>query len=576
MSGRYYGSAPLLRLSWTGVLLISFVSLFCAGRFGTAAKTYVVDADCGLIEGYVSNNTVNKQIVQFLGIPYASPPVGDLRWKHPVSLQATNSCWTDVLQANAFGNYCVQPGGGDEDCLYLNIWTPVLQYDQPLPVLFYIHGGGLNGGSGEFDGVPFVDEATHPVILVTINYRLNGFGFMALEVLAENDDHNGASGNYGIGDMIFALQWVQTYISAFGGDPNRITISGQSSGGTGVLALLISPLASGLFNGAILMSSSTRIDYTIDQAFAQNQVFFNRTNCTTADSPIDCLYDLTAEQVLNALPWNIYPYWGHPDDFGLPIPSHGDGAMLLIVDGYVITDSAYNVLSGNSTTPPNDVPTIFGTMEQENDAGPAANLTGYTIEEYNEYITNSFTPFSEYLPSQVLSLYNITTRFENNPQLAYETLTSDLRVTCGQNLLSQFAATTFQSPVYRYVVTQKPSSPVYLSGPPPSGWGSRYSFHTLDLFSVFNIWSEVTPPPPYEFVPDENDDLLGDLLRDFFTELTTTGSISSPLWPVINVSGNDNYTTALLNLPIETAVDWRKEECQFWFDNGFYFYSWNS
>eukprot|EP01102_Stenamoeba_stenopodia_P007716 TRINITY_DN2174_c0_g1_i3.p1 TRINITY_DN2174_c0_g1~~TRINITY_DN2174_c0_g1_i3.p1 ORF type:complete len:401 (+),score=73.06 TRINITY_DN2174_c0_g1_i3:676-1878(+) len=400
---------------------------------------------------------------------------------------------------------------------------------------------------------------------------------MALSVLS-NADVNGVSGNYGIGDMIAALKWVHTYISAFGGDPNRITISGQSSGGTGVLALMTSPLAKNLYHAAILMSASSRIDCTLAQAEAQNQVFYDRTNCTDAISAVDCLYNLTSQQVIDALPWDVYPYWGHPDDYSLPTPSKGDGAMLLIVDGHIITDSVLNVLSGNSTTMPNDVPTIFGTMEQENDAGPGANLTGYSIDEYNDFIYQSFGVFSEELPAQILALYNITTRFQNNPQLAYETITSDIRATCGQTLLAQLASSTFASPVYRYVVTQRPSGPVYLSGPPPEGWASRYAFHLFDLFSVFDIWNEVTPPPPFEFIPDENDILFSDSLRDFFTEFATTGTIESPLWPVINDNTNDsqNYTTALLQLPIQTVVDWRKEECKFWFDNGFYMYSWNS
>ena len=228
--------------------------------------TSIINTDKGPVRGYVKDNC---RI--FKGIPFAAPPVGDLRFRAP----QPHAPWTEVLTCDTFPYQCPQTrieGGfyfkefysepGDiqpssEDCLYLNIWTPD-EADQSssasgLPVLFWIHGGAFNHGAGsekEFDGEAYARQG---VILVTINYRVGSFGFLSLPELAAEDGH-GSTGNYGILDQIFALQWVKRNISAFGGDPARVTIAGQSAGAMSVQALLSSPLTTGLFRGAIPQS----------------------------------------------------------------------------------------------------------------------------------------------------------------------------------------------------------------------------------------------------------------------------------------------------------------------------------
>lgn len=222
------------------------------------------DVEGGRVQGIPAGNPV---YTVFKGIPYAAPPVGQLRWKAPqpvIPWEGTRLCcqhgniaqqtirYGEPLYGREFFEN-IDPRG--EDCLYLNIWTPAKTTEDKLPVLFWIHGGGFFGGAGtepEFDGEGF---SRRGVILVTINYRLGAIGFLAHpELSAEND--RGVSGNYGLLDQIAAFHWVRRNIAAFGGDPDRITIAGQSAGARSVLCLITSGLCREELAGAILQSNA--------------------------------------------------------------------------------------------------------------------------------------------------------------------------------------------------------------------------------------------------------------------------------------------------------------------------------
>jgi para-nitrobenzyl esterase len=205
--------------------------------------------------------TLESGIVSFKGIPYAAPPVGDLRWRPPQPVEP----WSDVLETTAFVHDCMQQQADfepiattmSEDCLYLNVWKPT--YADPgdqLPVMVWIHGGGFVGGGSSiptYDGTAFARQG---VIFVSFNYRLGRLGFFAHPaLLAENAV---PAVNFGYLDQIAALNWVQQNIAAFGGDPSRVTIVGESAGGASVLALLTSPAAEGLFRQAMVMSGGGR------------------------------------------------------------------------------------------------------------------------------------------------------------------------------------------------------------------------------------------------------------------------------------------------------------------------------
>jgi para-nitrobenzyl esterase len=199
-----------------------------------------------------------RDVYVFKGIPYAEPPIKQLRWRPP----RVPVSWVGPRDATEYGNACMQPqsyanispAGMSEDCLYLNIWAPPRQ-DRPVPVMVWIHGGGFTmdaGSSKEFDGE---NLAGRGVIVVTIKYRLGVFGFLAHPDLTQESAHH-ASGNYGLMDQIAALRWVKKNIHAFGGDPSNVTMFGESAGATSIGYLIASPLASGLFQRAILESPS--------------------------------------------------------------------------------------------------------------------------------------------------------------------------------------------------------------------------------------------------------------------------------------------------------------------------------
>jgi para-nitrobenzyl esterase len=207
--------------------------------------------------GAVSGITDNG-ISIFKGIPFAAPPVGELRWKAPAPVEP----WSGVRKADAFANACMQPPRSQgntapvsEDCLYLNVWTPARSAGEKIPVIVWIHGGGFVGGStsiGMYDGSGYARKG---VVLVSLAYRLGPYGFMAHPELSRESGHG--SGTYGIQDLIAGLQWVKANVAAFGGDPGNVTIFGHSAGSAAVSFLAVSPQTKGLFHRVIAMSGAS-------------------------------------------------------------------------------------------------------------------------------------------------------------------------------------------------------------------------------------------------------------------------------------------------------------------------------
>ena len=246
-------SIPIVRAAACAAAML----VLWAGGAGSSAAQTVLDPAApvmvtgGSIRGAVSAG--NADIVAFKGIPFAAPPVGELRWRPPEPVIG----WEGVRDASESGAICVQNGGQgvtqDEDCLFLNVWAP-RETSEPRPVLFWIHGGGYTGGSGStaiYDGTPLAADGA---VVVTINYRLNVFGFLAHPALSVESPH-GASGNYGLLDMVAGLEWVRDNIATFGGDPGRVTIFGESAGAGAVMSVMLIPQAGGLFHGAIAQSN---------------------------------------------------------------------------------------------------------------------------------------------------------------------------------------------------------------------------------------------------------------------------------------------------------------------------------
>lgn len=241
-----------LRNGLTKSVISSFAALMLIAA-ALAQPSKPVKVEGGLLQGAVEDG-----LTIYRGIPYAAPPIGDLRWRPPQSPPK----WQGVRAADQYGRACIQTNAAiaklpapSEDCLYLNVWTPAKSATEKLPVMVWIHGGGFVAGTPAertYDGAWLAKDG---VIVVSIGYRLGVMGFLAHPGLsAESEKH--VSGNYGLLDMIAGLKWVQKNISAFGGDTNRVTVFGESAGAAAVSILCASPLAKGLFHGAIAESGA--------------------------------------------------------------------------------------------------------------------------------------------------------------------------------------------------------------------------------------------------------------------------------------------------------------------------------
>ena len=329
---------------------LSYLYLFLILLLGSCATGPApLDELVLLQEGQISGvKDTESDIISYKGIPFAAPPVGELRWKAPQAVEP----WEGVLNCDAFGASPVQGKPApfmfwseeflipaepiSEDCLFLNVWSGAESPDEQLPVLVYIYGGGFrSGGSGcsIYDGTSMASKG---VVFVSINYRVALFGFLAHPGLSAEADY-GSSGNYGILDMIAALEWVKRNITQFGGDPGNVTIAGQSAGAFGVNYLTVSPLARGLFHraiaqsGASFVSSPLRAALDLKQAEELGLEFAKNMG---AESLAD-LRNLPADSILMA-PGGLYSPF---------------------VDDYVIPEE---VMDAYSSGKQNDVPVLIG------------------------------------------------------------------------------------------------------------------------------------------------------------------------------------------------------------------------
>jgi len=377
---RDHGVAPATLAAALTLVLLSTFTACGTTPSGPPPLAEEIEVTGGLIRGEaLDDGTLHS----FKGIPFSAPPVDDLRWAPPQSVVA----WEATHDATAFGPACVQPtlsielyaseeGPEDEDCLTLNVWTAAQNAGERRPVMVWIHGGALIYGAGSrYNGAPLARKG---VVVVTINYRLGPFGFLAHPDLSAASS-DAVSGNQGFLDQIQALEWVRDNIAAFGGDPERVTIFGESAGSLAVSALMTSPLAAGLFHGAIGQSGSmfahrmplrepdgpSESGSHYASAEALGVGFAEALGVHGAD-PLSAMRDRSAEEVLSI--WNSNPAFA--DYFSLPA-----------IDGHVFPATAAEVFAQGLH---NDVPLMLGSNADEGTAiAPAvapdamASLTGY-------------------------------------------------------------------------------------------------------------------------------------------------------------------------------------------------------
>jgi para-nitrobenzyl esterase len=314
----------------------------------SAAGTFAgnqVHVSTGILEGTLEPDSGMRS---FKGIPFAQPPVGQLRWKPPVSPRKWDGVRTAAkfgpraMQRPIFGDMRFRSDGMSEDCLYLNVWTPANSGKERLPVLVYFYGGGFaagDGSEGRYDGESM---ARRGIVTVTVNYRLNVFGFLAHPELTKESAHH-ASGNYGLMDQSAALKWVSKNIAAFGGDPDRVTIAGESAGSVSVSAHMVSPLSRRLFARAIGESGSLLGTLTPGPLAEAEQIGLKfATNCGA--NSLSELRAMPAEKVLEATAKRGVPWFG------------------LTVDGYFFREDPAKVFAAGKQA---KVPLLVGWNSEE-------------------------------------------------------------------------------------------------------------------------------------------------------------------------------------------------------------------
>ena len=404
------------------MLAICYLAVFSACTQKQAAEVGLqVKTQYGVLEGFEEGG-----VKKFLGVPFAQAPVGDLRWKAPQPVEG----WEGVREAKQFGNDPMQPDiFGDmafrgpsrsEDCLYLNVWTTAKTTADALPVLIYFNGGGLMAGSGSeprYDGSSIAKEG---VIGVTANYREGIFGFFAHPDLTAASDYKG-SGNFGFLDQVAAIKWVKENIEAFGGDPNRITIVGESAGSFSVSLLMCSPLSKNLIAGAMLSSGAEVLPYQpstqADADAAGAELLKSAGIASLADA-----------KAMNA------------DSLQAILPPKGMASVVL--DGYFMTESADAVFEKGQQA---KVPLLAGWNSLEGHPSQALAGQAPTLQNYKNAMKAQFG----YMTDEIFNAYGITTDEDVLSQKGLD-LASDLFTGFPTWKVCDYHARTSGQPVYRY------------------------------------------------------------------------------------------------------------------------------
>jgi para-nitrobenzyl esterase len=358
----------------------------------------------GIVEGAEANG-----VRVFKGVPFAAPPVGDLRWKAPQPAKD----WTGVRQATQFGPRCMQrPVFGDmnfrsngmsEDCLYLNVWTPAKSAGDRLPVLVYYYGGGYMAGDGSEPRYEGETMARKGIVALTVNYRLGVFGFFAHPELTKESPHH-ASGDQGLLDQVEALRWVQQNIAAFGGDPKKVTIAGESAGSLSVSALMASPLSKDLIAGAIGESGALIPPTLAPVSLSEGEQTGLKFAGMVEAGSLAALRALPAEQLLEATGKQNAPrFLSTIDGYFLPKPlveifSAGEQAHVPLLVGWNSEENNYrSVLRNDEPTPENyakALQRIFAERADEALKVYPASTTEEVIKTGTELASDQFIAYS--------------------------------------------------------------------------------------------------------------------------------------------------------------------------------------
>ncbi len=419
-----------------------------------------VKIENGILQGFFEDG-----LTVFKGIPFAAPPVGDLRWRAP---QPVNN-WEGVKQATEFANAPMQggnpPSGKSEDCLYLNIWTTAKSADEKLPVLVWIYGGGFSFGSTSepvYDGAALAKKG---VVLVSIAYRVGQLGFLAHpELSAENPQK--VSGNYGLLDMIAGLKWIKKNIKEFGGNPDQVTIFGESAGGIAVSMLCASPLAKGLFHGAVSQSGGS---------------FGPPRKTTYPGENLKKLKDAEEEGIAYIEKSGVSSISELRKIKAQDLPmGWGMGSAWPIIDGYVIPDDQYKLYESGLY---NDVPVLIG---YNSDEGASFTREG-SPEEYISGVKTRYGKFAE----KLIEAYPVG---KNTIPKSARDLSRDAAFGWHTWSWARLQSETGKSKVFYYYFDQHPEYP---EDSPRAGYGSphgqdvAYVFQHLDTNKIETTGSDL-------------------------------------------------------------------------------------
>jgi para-nitrobenzyl esterase len=474
-----------MKMVWTVALVGIAIALFPAAH----ADSLTVKTEQGKVKGKTIND---GKVKAFLGLPYAAPPVGDLRWKAP---QPPLS-WTGSRDATRFGAHCAQGRVFDdmifqdarpsEDCLFLNVYAPADATNKSkLPVMFWIHGGGYAGGASSEPRHNGDYLPTKGVILVTVNYRLGVFGFLATADLAKEAD--GAAGDYGLLDMVSALQWVKANIQQFGGDPGNVTIFGESAGSFAVSTLMVSPMARGLFHKAIGESGGAFSDTLPTDALAAR---LTRDSNWVASLGVKSLVELRAlptDKVLEGVKGNM-------------------GGFPPVVDGRFLTEQVADTYAAGRQA---RVPLLAGWNRDE---GSFVALRGTTADQFKKMASGIFKDRAP----EFLALYPA----DSDAQA----LRSDIDYS-GDTFIAfstwkwlEASRQTSDSPIYRYHFE--------LAAPPSKYHPGSFSFHSDDIEYVFGT---LDTRPGSVWRPEDRK--LSEQMMAYWTNFAKTGSPNGPGLP---------------------------------------------
>lgn len=476
-----------------------FLAAFALLAMAANAQNPQVKTANGTLEGV----TEASGVVSYKGIPFALPPVGNLRWKEP---QAPKN-WSGIRKADHFGPQAMQryvytdmqfrSDGKSEDCLYLNVWTPQQAKGQKLAVMVYFYGGGFQAGDGSeyrYDGEALAKKG---IITVTVNYRLGIFGFMAHPELTAESPHH-ASGNYGLMDQHAALLWVQKNIAAFGGDPNKVTIAGESAGSMSVCAQVASPLSKGLFRAAIGESGSELGNLSPDPRADVEEQGKNFGDAVGAHSLAD-LRKIPADSLLK---WTIHNRF-NPD-----------------IDGYFFPEAPQAIFNAGKQM---DVNLLAGWNSAEGGPNGVLGQLDPTVDNYKSSVQKAYKDRA----NDILAAYPAAT--DADVAQAATNLASDRFIAYATWKFIDMQNKTGHKLVYRYFFNKR--RPIMANAPAGTVDHSPGAAHASEIeYALGNLPTNKV----YAWTPD--DFKTSETIQNYFVNFVKTGNPNGaglPVWETV-------------------------------------------